>query len=271
MSRTAGPDWETAHVAVRTHPGCVRTSNEDTVLVGDWVQSGTMTNTVCHELTLTTPVVCAVADGMGGHAAGDEASWLALRRLVTAAPALTDERAIRDTLLRIEDELNAAGSRPDLHGMGTTVAGVVLEAGYLSWFNVGDSRVYREQEGFLRQLSVDDAVTVWIDGRETRTGELTQCLGGGSRGFDVVHLDREPLHLGRRYLVCSDGLTDALDQSALEGALTADAAEMAQDLVDLALRAGGRDNVSVIVVAPGGGVAQKASRDGGVRGGESHG
>lgn len=125
--------------------------------------------------------------------------------------------------------------------MGTTVAGIVPTPAEILVFNVGDSRVYREQHGFLRQLTIDDRLML-------ASRRLTQALGGAVRHVDIEpHVWRETWLSGRRYLICSDGLTDALNLDTLEDGLGADDMATVERLFERAMDAGGQDNISIIL------------------------
>src|SRR5262245_12758684 len=124
-----------ARITAFTHRGRVRPANEDTIVVGDWVSVVDMTGPEQSRHELSAPLVCAVADGMGGHSAGEVASRYAARRIAAEPEHLCDARVAAETLQAIDAELfNAMAADEDLHGMGTTVVGLVL-APRLVWFN----------------------------------------------------------------------------------------------------------------------------------------
>jgi protein phosphatase len=214
-----------------TDVGKIRRRNEDSVLVGTGVY--------------------AVADGMGGHAAGDVASDLAvtaLRRLDDAV--VRGPLDVRDEIVQANaDILAAAVADPDLGGMGTTATGICLAMvdGDECWvvFNVGDSRVYRFTGGELDQLTVDhvapEAITM-------RRGVITRALG--TEPGPRPDLWVRPAVPGERYLICSDGLSLELTDQDIAEVLAAcpDPQEAAEELVRRAVLAGGRDNVTVVVV-----------------------
>jgi serine/threonine protein phosphatase PrpC len=127
--------------------------------------------------------------------------------------------------------------------MGTTVAGLLLTANRAVWFNVGDSRVYGQRAKRFELLSIDDVPP------GPRSGVITQTLGGFCTFVPIEpHMGTEELVLPSRWLVCSDGLTDMVDDRDIERALAASDEEAVCTLFDLAMRAGGADNVSIIVV-----------------------
>ncbi len=209
--------------------------------------------------------VFAVADGMGGHAAGEVASRIAveaLTHLVEHPPSRPDDvaealRAANDGILRSQDD------DPEQRGMGTTVTGLTLldDGDDEHWlvFNIGDSRVYRLAGDRLSQVTRDHSeVRELMDAglideeeaaRHPMRNVITRSLGAGpAPEADVWELAPKA---GERFVVCSDGLSNELDDAeiariALEHA---DPQAAADELVAAAVRAGGRDNVSVVVVS----------------------
>ncbi|WP_091453116.1 PP2C family protein-serine/threonine phosphatase [Actinokineospora iranica] len=231
-------------VGAATDVGLVRSVNEDNYLV--------------------TGTVFAVADGMGGHAAGDVASGLAvagLASLGTEGPVRPDD--VRRHVMGLNrDILDAAARNPAQAGMGTTLTGLCLAdfAGSAHWvvFNVGDSRVYRFAGGELAQLTVDhsEVAELVASGElseaeaadDVRRNVVTRALGAGvAPEPDLLVF---PPAAGDRFLLCSDGLTGELDSAAIAAVLAAvaDPQAAADQLVRAAVDAGGRDNVTVVIV-----------------------
>jgi PPM family protein phosphatase len=224
--------------------GSVRPSNEDSVFAGSRV--------------------FVVADGMGGHAAGEVASGLTVARLagLDGREDLKPEDIRRELILSNQDILDAARRNPEQYGMGATVAGLALAwfAGSRHWvvFNAGDCRVYRFAQGALIQLTVDhtevgELVAAGVlDAADALTHPsrhvVTRALGSDpAPELDVWML---PPTAGETFLLCSDGLFGELADADIveimrEEPVPARAAEV---LVDRALERGGRDNVSVIIV-----------------------
>jgi PPM family protein phosphatase len=227
-------------VTAMTHRGAVRDHNEDALVIGPFAACGAdMADPVTCKVPLSAPVLVAVADGMGGHAAGDRASAHAVRELACARPR--DPDAITTVLRRIDDELmtwaaaDGTGSAPP----GTTVAGVVLGIDGALRFGAGDSRVYREHSGYLAQVSVDD---------RGPSGGLTACLGGRRNGaFRAVV---EPLPGPGRFLLCSDGLSDLVDAEQMERLLSEPGGpcRSVKALWAAAMNASGRDNITIALV-----------------------
>ena len=233
-----------ARITAFTHRGRVRDQNEDTIAVGDWVSVVDMPGPEQTRHELGTPLACVIADGMGGHNAGEVASRYVVRRLAGEPEELIDMRRAAQTLRAIDSELyRAMAADPDLRGMGTTVVGLVL-APRLVWFNVGDSRLYRCEAGGLVQMSIDDVPP------GPRSGLLTQTLGGSFVQSEISpHAGEEPLNAADRFLLCSDGLTDMLASAEIEACMKHADFDAASMLFERAMRAGGADNVSIVIAS----------------------
>ena len=207
--------------------------------------------------------IFAVADGMGGHEAGEVASGMCVRALATLPQLATGERTatasvVQQYLAIADDSIRAAtGSRA-----GTTLTGVVVveQVGIPYWLvmNIGDSRTYRLSQGRLAQVSVDHSeVQELVDTGEITAEEatvhprrhvVTRALGTG----DETEADYWllPIEEGDRIMVCSDGLNGELTDDQMFDILNTvpDPQEAVNLLIQAALRSGGRDNVTVIVV-----------------------
>jgi protein phosphatase len=238
-------------VATRTHPGTVRANNEDGVLWNPDV--GLM----------------AIADGMGGHNAGEIASRLALDLLndrlrsaggsqVRPDPALS---VSANRLLKAVKEVNqeihrASTERSDCEGMGTTLTAALIHGARLAFVNVGDSRLYDLRDGQLRQLTRDDS---WLEklaeaGAIERTAAerhpmahlLTSVIGPRAEidltVQEIELTDRETL------LLCTDGMYRMVASEDIQSMLGLADIELAADrLVATALERDGRDNITVLV------------------------
>ena len=226
--------------SARSDRGLVRQNNQDAVYAG--------------------PRLLALADGMGGHAAGEVAS-----SLVISALAPLDDDDPGDDLLRelraATVEGNAAIHRhvldaPDLEGMGTTLTAILFKGTRLGLVHVGDSRAYQLRDGMLTQITKDDTfVQSLIDeGRiteeEAHTHPQRSLLLRAITGQDVdPSLTVREARPGDRYLLCSDGLSGVVSDETLANTLSTykDPRECADRLIDLALRGGGPDNITCIV------------------------
>ncbi|WP_294180298.1 PP2C family serine/threonine-protein phosphatase [uncultured Schumannella sp.] len=228
--------------AARTDIGHRRQLNEDSVLA--------------------EPPVFAVADGMGGHSAGDRASAAAVSRLAEATSNTFLEVSELDAALRLAVSDIDVIAEEYTAGAGTTVTGVALalfeETPGLLVFNIGDSRVYAFAEDRMERITVDHSVVQelvdagMIDAASAEShpesNVITRALG--FHETPRPDLWGVPLRNGLRILICSDGLTREVDDERLAQVLAERAApaETAETLVALALQAGGRDNVTVIVL-----------------------
>jgi PPM family protein phosphatase len=233
------------------------------------VSVGTCTDTgvrrgLNEDAILAASPIFAVADGMGGHAAGEVAAALAVERLSVLA-GRGDVRP--DDVLRALDEANAAivaheNAQVETAGMGTTITGVCLAAvaGSPHWvvFNIGDSRVYRFSNGELSQLTVDhsEVAELVAAGQITAAEALTHPQRNvvtrslGVLPPPVADLWVLPVLAGERVLICSDGLPLEVPEQAIAAQLAAavPVQAVADALVASALAAGGRDNISVVVL-----------------------
>ncbi|QTR05799.1 serine/threonine-protein phosphatase [Saccharothrix algeriensis] len=225
--------------AARSDRGLVRSNNQDSVYAG--------------------PRLLALADGMGGHAAGEVAS-----KVVIAALAPLDDDEPGDDLLGQLREAVIAGngaiselvqSDPDLDGMGTTLTAVLFAGSRLGMVHIGDSRAYMARNGAFTQITHDDTfVQSLIDeGRiteeEAATHPQRSLLLRALTGHEVEpRLMVREARPGDRYLLCSDGLSGVVSQETLEEAIRIpDPQACADRMIELALKGGGPDNVTVVV------------------------
>ena len=245
-AETGGGGRLLMEVTAVTHRGKVRDHNEDTIVVDGWTCGDSMDAPRRSTHGFEPATLVLVADGMGGHVGGREASRRAAQGLVRLIAGGAGPSEVAAAVRTVNRELFAAAAEdPALRGMGTTVAGIVAAADRTVWFNVGDSRVYSVRQGFLRQLSVDDVPAGGPAG-----GRITQALGGADAFLEIEpHVGTEATRAGRRYLLCSDGLTDALPVEAVERALSDDDGDLVGGLLAGALAAGAPDNVSIVLAS----------------------
>jgi len=209
--------------------------------------------------------VFAVADGMGGHAAGEVASGIAIQALATLVERPpTRPEDVAGVLREANDGILRSQQRhPEQRGMGTTVAGLTVADvdGAEHWvvFNIGDSRVYRLADDAISQVTRDHSeVRELMDAglidaeeaaRHPMRNVITRSLGSDDAPSPDVWV--LPPSAGERFVICSDGLSNELDDSEilLIARQLDDPQAAADELVAAAVRAGGRDNVSVVVVS----------------------
>lgn len=229
--------------AGRSHPGLVRTDNEDSGFAG--------------------PTLQLVADGVGGAAAGEVAS--ATTAYVTSALALAAGRSSDPDLLdvlgravRLSHEQLHAGiaADPARAGMGTTLTALLTDGARVAIVHVGDSRAYLVRGGVLTQLTRDHTyVQTLVEAgvlsraevrRHPRRNVVLQAVNGERPATPDLGL--VDVRVGDRLLVCSDGLSDlVVDDQVLACLQVADVQDAASALVDAALAAGGHDNVTCLV------------------------
>lgn len=228
-------------VGARTDVGRVREGNEDSYLA--------------------EPPLFAIADGMGGHIAGEVASDLTVKAISEGAGKVSFEepRSLAQLLNEANTAVyNKAQSDDALRGMGTTCTLLLTGEGRAHIAHVGDSRAYRLRDGGIEQLTDDHTLV----GRMVREGQIsaeeaqhhpqrnviTNALGlDSSIAVDLREIEARD---GDRLLLCSDGLSSMVSDQEIAAAANAaeDAQEAAEALVELALEAGGEDNITVLVI-----------------------
>jgi serine/threonine protein phosphatase PrpC len=231
--------------SARSAVGLVRSGNEDSALA--------------------SKNLIAVADGMGGHAAGEVASSLAIKTLVQSAQVFThpdiDEESADDLYLQAIQEADlslksAVEENPALSGMGTTLTSLLLRGSAVALLHIGDSRAYRLRGSAFEQLSVDHTVIQELLNQgaisesdiatHPQRSVLTQVMMG-ERNIEVP-LPVIDVKVGDRFLVCSDGLSSVLTEKEIKSLLKGkdrDAAVAA--LVDATYINGAPDNVTLVI------------------------
>lgn len=254
MSWPLPRDAQLVEVTALTHRGAVRQRNQDALAIGALTAADIdLIDPVRVTLPLRVPVIAAVADGLGGHTAGEVAAALAVRRLAAGGHLLTGADAVARLLREVNDDLYRLAAEDRARaGTGATVAGLVLTARETLWFNVGDARAYREDGGYLGQVSVDDSPPRAADATGTATAStvVTQSLGGAPVPTAVhPHVGCHPGTAPDRWLLCSDGLSDAVPIATMERLLRDhDDLHGVRELWAAAMNAGGRDNISIALV-----------------------
>ena len=260
-------------VAAHSDRGRVRQNNEDRYIVvrNDRKVTTLDTNIDAGQLAAVpfqTIWGLGVADGMGGHQGGEVASTLALNLTLQYSqqglPWYVEigDREVREIVKRFESILEVvtreiasyAERDPSLAGMGTTLTVGVVRNDRLFVYHVGDSRAYLLRAGHLVRLTRDQTVAQemvdcgladCLAGMQSARHLLTQAMGRGEVAVEVHVLNLEQ---GDRLLLATDGLTDGVEDSEIESLCRdSDPGQACRQLVDRALAAGGRDNITVIV------------------------
>ena len=222
----------------RTDVGCVRERNEDSLVV--------------------SPPLFAVADGMGGHAAGDVASETAVETLQKFAPTSANVEDLGQAVINANMAVIEESRKAGLEGMGTTMTAAVIEKSRIAIAHVGDSRAYLLHHGRLQQITRDHSLMADMIEAGRITPEearhhpnrsiITRALGSDpAMQPDLYELTASP---GDRLLLCSDGLYSMVEDEQIQSILarTRDPQRCASALVNAAIAAGGLDNTTVIVV-----------------------
>ncbi|MFD4369344.1 protein phosphatase 2C domain-containing protein [Rhodococcus sp. NPDC058521] len=225
--------------AARSDRGLVRTNNEDSVYAG--------------------ARLLALADGMGGHAAGEVASQL----MIAALAHLDDDEPGEDLLGKLEAATREGNDTiaehveedPELDGMGTTLTAILFSGTKLGLVHIGDSRAYLLREDALAQITRDDTFVQSLvdEGRITaeqaHTHPQRSLIMRALTGSEIEPtLTVREARAGDRYLLCSDGLSDVVSDETIENTMREGSEEeCAERLIELALRSGGPDNITVVV------------------------
>jgi len=234
-----------------THRGTVRENNEDCIAIGYWTSQETMDSARVFDHPLDLPFCCIVADGMGGHNDGEQASLLVAKSLARRLPAFGHDKIV-SSVRAVNAELYAhVGENPALAGMGSTAVGLAVHDTSLAIFNVGDSRAYKVVERGLAQLSVDDAlVQNWKPGAAfARSTMLPQFFGGRPTFTDIApHLHVEPCVPASTSLLCCDGLYETLAEEKIAKLIGGDLESSVEALLRTALVLQAKDNVTIALV-----------------------
>lgn len=236
---------------IRTDPGLARENNEDSVTVDEPTRLGIL------------------ADGMGGYNAGEVASGMAttfikseLGRWLAQAGRHANAREVRRAMEICVDNanrsiFNAANSNPQYSGMGTTLVVGVFQDGRLMLGHIGDSRCYRLRHGVLEQITKDhsllqeqmDAGLITPEQAATSTNKNLVTRALGVEDAVLLEVNEHRVDPGDLFLMCSDGLSDMLDDEAIGRILLAEGAleQKTVQLIDAANANGGRDNISVLL------------------------
>ena len=242
-------------ICTQTDPGLTRDNNEDSVTFDADTR------------------LCILADGMGGYNAGEIASGMAtafikseLGRWLSQVGRNANSKEVRRAMeICVENAnhsiFNAANSNPQYSGMGTTLVVGVLQNTRLILGHIGDSRCYRWREGQLQQITKDhsllqeqlDAGLITPEQALTSANKNLVTRALGVEDAVLLEVNEHRVELGDIYLMCSDGLSDMILDSAIAAILSAGRSldQTARELVIAANEGGGRDNISVLLAQAG--------------------
>ncbi|HKV41383.1 MAG TPA: Stp1/IreP family PP2C-type Ser/Thr phosphatase, partial [Blastocatellia bacterium] len=240
--------------SVQSDTGCVREVNEDR---GRYVEPGD------HESLAGRGRLVVVADGMGGHSAGEVASEMAVEVICRSYYEDAGEPAevLKRAFLRANTEINeAAKKQVALNGMGTTCTALVLRNGSAIAAHVGDSRLYLVRGGQIYLMTEDHSAVMEMVKRGLLSLEearhhpdknvILRALGSRPNVEVTIWDESFPVKAGDRFLLCSDGLYDLVEDDEIrDEALSADVHAGCRRLIDMARERGGYDNITVALVA----------------------
>ncbi len=214
---------------------------------------------------LTSKTLVAVADGMGGHAGGEVASYVAITTLRDLAPSFAhseiDQDSADDLFISAVEEIDkslawTATERPELSGLGTTLSALLLHGQTIAMAHIGDSRIYRLRGNSIEQLTKDhtviqqllDSGSISIDevANHPQRSVLTNVLMGDGKGFSGLTI--YDVKVQDRFILCSDGLSNVVTEKEIKALVKDKARTVAVDaLIEAAYAKGAPDNVTVIV------------------------
>lgn len=250
----------------RSETGLVRKNNEDNFFCNGEIltQEKISLNGIA-----ASPCVFAVCDGMGGEAHGELASLTAvkvlqenLEKIKSAALSNNLDRAVQDFISEANNKICKI-MRENSFRMGTTIALAVISNNFIRAYNIGDSRIYKFQDGILSQLSVDHTVAQQKIKMKLITKEqgkhdksrhvLTRCLGIYEDEMILTPHIISPLPVNKnlKILLCSDGLTEMISDSEIQEILcvSKNISQASDALVETALKNGGHDNVTCLIIS----------------------
>ena len=240
-------------ITAASHVGCIRSNNEDMILVWDRYIRNETYHTEIYPNSISRMVI-ALADGMGGHNAGEVASQEALSNLhffINDLPTGFSSGDLNEMMCQwlksVNRNIESLGvSNPSMSEMGTTLVGIIYYENKFFWINCGDSRLYLYRDGRLQQLTTDHSLNN-VTGVKKHSNIITNCIGAGCHtSFIDMYEFTDDVHTGDTFILCSDGLNDMVPDPQIEN-LLANGSE-ADELCHAAIEAGGYDNVSACVI-----------------------
>lgn len=241
-------------VSLNSDVGCIRSNNEDIILIlGETYRD--CSDDFVVSVNDKGRFVAALADGMGGHNAGEIASEMAVKAFDSFIINLPENLSDHDFRNLVDNEIkeihnqliNYGFSDPEASGLGTTLIAFVTCENRIYLINVGDSRIYRFRNGILCQLTRDHSEQNRQNDSSLPSNLIYNCLGGGGESAfaDVIEITGK-VYENDTFMLCSDGLSDMVSEEDME--LTMNESFSARNLVKKAKSNGGKDNVSVLLL-----------------------
>lgn len=230
--------------------------NDDRVMI-----NGKIISTGAIDGIFDAPVIATVCDGVGGYSFGDEAAEIASKIFAGLNGMLLTQSSVEDAVLDANVSVLTAQSKDREHGnMSSTVAGLYIDGGDFIAFNVGDSKIFRQRNSYLMQVSVDhtflqESLDLGLFASKSEISEkdrhkITRCIGDKRRFQPSITVGKNRVFEGDVFLICSDGLSDVVSNEAIESILNEPMvlSEKCKKLFCAALQNGSQDNISVILL-----------------------
>lgn len=229
----------------------IREHNEDSYILNTQIGGAGLEDSMDFFESEELPLFFAVADGMGGHAAGDVASQFVVSRIKEYVESKTEMNGdfFETKLPEIHTLLVEKGNNERTQNMGSTFVGLSLMDGICGFFNVGDSRIYRLRNGFVQQLSHDDSLSEILP--DAPKNIVTNAMGAGLSDIEVeTRFSASVAVPGDIFLICSDGVHGHITEDELEAILSQNKSlvEIARQIVETALNNQSDDNSTAVVV-----------------------
>ena len=235
--------------------GCVRAHNEDMILIGNDILRDGRKEILIDLNNENKKFFVAVADGMGGHNAGEIASEMVLRKINEKISSLEMNLTEKDLSSKISewvkeihsDILKEGNKDINKKGMGSTLIGALFYNNKIYYLNVGDSRIYRLRNGYLMQISKDHSLREITGNKDIASNIITNSFGGGEKIFIDFAPVGSKIFNDDVLLLCSDGLSNELSDDEIEEIL-GNKENTVDVLLNKAKSKGGNDNISIILL-----------------------
>lgn len=229
----------------------IREHNEDSFILNTEIGGVGIEDSMAVFESEKLPLFFAVADGMGGNAAGDIASQFVVSKMkdIIESKGTINEELLKSILVEIHNALVEKGEAENTKNMGSTFVGLNIIEGNSGFFNVGDSRIYRFRSGFIQQLSHDDSLSEILS--DAPKNIVTNAMGAGLLQIEVETRFSASLAVpGDIFLICSDGVHGYVSDNEFEEILLQNKSlvEIARQIVEVALMNNSDDNSTAVIV-----------------------